>query len=228
MVYEIGNPCGVGKLRKGTLLVSLGVVVNVVKAFQYAYFHGCTLLGLYFGGVENVDTVCIIDYGDYHCLGSGELKELLHAAGSYSEDLRTAYLILLDCVIEYLTRYHLPVSGECQELKGQISRAGNQVTEEAYRGRLEAFLDQSVEKLGKVQTGEQRRYLENARKYMEEHYDDSMLSLALVGESGSGKSVTAYSIMRILADTGRIVSGSEFGGGIGMNLSVSIPVPSTT
>ncbi len=32
--------------------------------------------------------------------------------------------------------------------------------------------------------------------------------LGIVGESGSGKSVTAYSIMQILADTGRIVSGS--------------------
>ena len=31
--------------------------------------------------------------------------------------------------------------------------------------------------------------------------------LGIVGESGSGKSVTAYSIMRILADTGRIVGG---------------------
>ena len=32
--------------------------------------------------------------------------------------------------------------------------------------------------------------------------------LGIVGESGSGKSVTAYSIMQILATTGRIVSGS--------------------
>ncbi len=32
--------------------------------------------------------------------------------------------------------------------------------------------------------------------------------LGIVGESGSGKSVTAYSIMQILADTGRIVDGS--------------------
>jgi len=32
--------------------------------------------------------------------------------------------------------------------------------------------------------------------------------LGIVGESGSGKSVTAYSVMQILADTGRIVSGS--------------------
>ena len=32
--------------------------------------------------------------------------------------------------------------------------------------------------------------------------------LGIVGESGSGKSVTAYSIMQILADTGKIVSGS--------------------
>ena len=31
--------------------------------------------------------------------------------------------------------------------------------------------------------------------------------LGIVGESGSGKSVTAYSIMQILADTGRIVGG---------------------
>ena len=31
--------------------------------------------------------------------------------------------------------------------------------------------------------------------------------VGLVGESGSGKSVTAYSIMQILADTGRITSG---------------------
>jgi len=31
--------------------------------------------------------------------------------------------------------------------------------------------------------------------------------LGIVGESGSGKSVTAYSIMQILADTGRVVSG---------------------
>ena len=31
--------------------------------------------------------------------------------------------------------------------------------------------------------------------------------LGIVGESGSGKSVTAYSIMQILADTGRITSG---------------------
>ena len=31
--------------------------------------------------------------------------------------------------------------------------------------------------------------------------------LAIVGESGSGKSVTAYSIMQILADNGRITSG---------------------
>ena len=31
--------------------------------------------------------------------------------------------------------------------------------------------------------------------------------LGIVGESGSGKSVTAYSIMQILADTGKIVSG---------------------
>ena len=32
--------------------------------------------------------------------------------------------------------------------------------------------------------------------------------LGIVGESGSGKSVTAYSIMQILAETGKIVSGS--------------------
>ena len=32
--------------------------------------------------------------------------------------------------------------------------------------------------------------------------------LGIVGESGSGKSVTAYSIMQILANTGKIVSGS--------------------
>ena len=31
--------------------------------------------------------------------------------------------------------------------------------------------------------------------------------LGIVGESGSGKSVTAYSIMQILADTGRITGG---------------------
>ena len=33
-------------------------------------------------------------------------------------------------------------------------------------------------------------------------------TLGIVGESGSGKSVTAYSIMQILSDTGRITSGS--------------------
>ena len=33
-------------------------------------------------------------------------------------------------------------------------------------------------------------------------------TLGIVGESGSGKSVTAYSIMRILADTGRVVGGN--------------------
>ncbi|MBQ5670907.1 MAG: ATP-binding cassette domain-containing protein, partial [Oscillospiraceae bacterium] len=32
--------------------------------------------------------------------------------------------------------------------------------------------------------------------------------LGIVGESGSGKSVTAYSIMQILAGTGKIVGGS--------------------
>ena len=32
--------------------------------------------------------------------------------------------------------------------------------------------------------------------------------LGIVGESGSGKSVTAYSIMQILAPTGKIVGGS--------------------
>ena len=32
-------------------------------------------------------------------------------------------------------------------------------------------------------------------------------TLGIVGESGSGKSVTAYSIMQILAETGRITSG---------------------
>lgn len=32
--------------------------------------------------------------------------------------------------------------------------------------------------------------------------------LGIVGESGSGKSVTAYSIMQILAGAGKIVSGS--------------------
>ncbi len=34
--------------------------------------------------------------------------------------------------------------------------------------------------------------------------------LGVVGESGSGKSVTAYSIMQILADTGRVVDGEIF------------------
>ena len=34
--------------------------------------------------------------------------------------------------------------------------------------------------------------------------------LGIVGESGSGKSVTAYSIMQILADTGKIVDGHIF------------------
>ena len=33
-------------------------------------------------------------------------------------------------------------------------------------------------------------------------------TIGIVGESGSGKSVTAYSIMQILAGTGKIVSGS--------------------
>lgn len=34
--------------------------------------------------------------------------------------------------------------------------------------------------------------------------------LGIVGESGSGKSVTAYSVMQILADTGKITDGSVF------------------
>ncbi|MBR6006836.1 MAG: ABC transporter ATP-binding protein, partial [Clostridia bacterium] len=34
--------------------------------------------------------------------------------------------------------------------------------------------------------------------------------LGIVGESGSGKSVTAYSIMQILADTGKITGGKIF------------------
>ena len=34
--------------------------------------------------------------------------------------------------------------------------------------------------------------------------------LGIVGESGSGKSVTAYSVMQILADTGKITEGSVF------------------
>jgi oligopeptide transport system ATP-binding protein len=37
---------------------------------------------------------------------------------------------------------------------------------------------------------------------------DKGKALGIVGESGSGKSVTAYSVMQILADTGRIVEGS--------------------
>ncbi len=37
---------------------------------------------------------------------------------------------------------------------------------------------------------------------------DAGKTLGIVGESGSGKSVTAYSIMQILAETGRIVEGS--------------------
>ena len=32
-------------------------------------------------------------------------------------------------------------------------------------------------------------------------------TLGIVGESGSGKSVTAYSVMQILAETGRITGG---------------------
>ena len=39
-------------------------------------------------------------------------------------------------------------------------------------------------------------------------YLDHGKVLGIVGESGSGKSVTAYSIMQILASTGKIVSGS--------------------
>ena len=39
-------------------------------------------------------------------------------------------------------------------------------------------------------------------------YLDRHKVLGIVGESGSGKSVTAYSIMQILASTGKIVSGS--------------------
>ena len=34
-------------------------------------------------------------------------------------------------------------------------------------------------------------------------------TLGIVGESGSGKSVTAYSIMQILAETGKITSGDK-------------------
>ena len=48
--------------------------------------------------------------------------------------------------------------------------------------------------------------------------------LGVVGESGSGKSVTAYSIMQILADTGRVVEGEilfkgdgSFSGGEGFH-----------
>ena len=39
---------------------------------------------------------------------------------------------------------------------------------------------------------------------------DKGKALGIVGESGSGKSVTAYSIMSILADTGKIVEGSVY------------------
>ena len=46
--------------------------------------------------------------------------------------------------------------------------------------------------------------------------------LGIVGESGSGKSVTAYSIMQILASTGRIVSGSIKFNGIEL---VGVDVP---
>ena len=35
-------------------------------------------------------------------------------------------------------------------------------------------------------------------------------AVCIVGESGSGKSVTAYSIMQILAATGKIVDGSIY------------------
>ena len=127
----------------------------------------------------------------YNCLenlqqdpdgGSSELKEMLHSAGSYSESLQTIYLTIIDCMIEFMTRHHIPTEEDSQQLKRRLMEAGPEAAEADFGQSMEDFLNRCLEKLGHAQTNEQRRYLENAIKYMEEHYDDSMLSLALVGE----------------------------------------------
>ena len=94
---------------------------------------------------------------------------------------REQFLSYVDSAVELLSRFHLPCEEQCTALRLSIQES-DESGAERYANQVEALLIDSVDKCVAAKNREKMHYLESAMHYIEEHYSDSMLSLASVGE----------------------------------------------
>ncbi len=108
-----------------------------------------------------------------------EIRSLVR--GTEPESRRELFLSYVDSAVELLSRFHLPCEEQCTALRLSVQEA-DEAGAERYANQVEALLIDSVDKCVAAKNREKMHYLESAMHYIEEHYSDSMLSLASVGE----------------------------------------------
>ncbi len=114
------------------------------------------------------------------------MRLILQSTEKYPEEERQIWLDYIDEILEYLLRSQIP----CEErwLEGRMAftvEEGFAERKEQLKAWLEQFLENVVEKIMEQAGTAQVHYLEQAKNYIRNHYDDSNLSLLTVSENCS-------------------------------------------
>ena len=112
-----------------------------------------------------------------------QLRSFLHNSAQHPGQPGESYLVLMDCVTEYLTRYHIDVDRQWSDLKNEIVHAMEKGEDtQCFAGQVEAFLDTMLARITEAQNDVQLQYFEKAKSFIQDHYSDSSLSLVSVSE----------------------------------------------
>lgn len=112
-----------------------------------------------------------------------QLRSFLHNSSQHPGQPGESYLVLMDCVTEYLTRYHIDVDRQWSDLKNEIVHAMEKGEDtQCFAGQVEAFLDTMLARITEAQNDVQLQYFEKAKSFIQDHYSDSSLSLVSVSE----------------------------------------------
>lgn len=133
---------------------------------------------------KNKFNLCLERIGREPEEATKSMQMILQSARDYPKEERQILLDSIDCMLEYLLRCQIPCEESWLDHRNSFTdEAVFEAQKETLRGWLDSFLQEAVDKIMDQAGTVQMHYLEQAKSYIRNHYDDSNLSLLTVSES---------------------------------------------
>lgn len=177
---------GIGRLYSHVFNITLSYKDAENSLNQRLYFSAgqeqkreYDIVSLYYGQVKLI----LEEIMDNPAMGLGRLKQLVDRVVEFPDLAATVYLTIMDLIFDKLSYLKIDIEDRWLQQKKLVKSDLLPLREGDEREKiLKSFCNETMQVISNAVSKEQFRHIENAKKYIELHYNDSSLSLNSVSE----------------------------------------------